>query len=171
MRASTHAHINSYTPGPLVLCKRTHFIGDGGARRSRRVVGKKKKKYRGWTRCDPKVCVCVCIYFYFYLYIYTFFFFAARSHLFAFTFIRIVARDEPGTLVFIYYCFFFFFPLSILPGHCIRFTRRRSRIHTQRVLVIYYNSVYSFIIIYNIYICTYFDIIMPRILAVWSALR
>jgi len=100
-----HAHINSYTPCPLVLCKRTHFIVDGGAKRGW-VEGKKEKIYRGRTRCDPKVCACVCVCVFIFIYIYIFF--SARSHLFAFAFIRIVTRDVPGTLVFIYYCFFLF---------------------------------------------------------------
>lgn len=108
----------------LVLCKRTQFTSGTVVCATRQVACrewrtsekeqgkrqyKKEKKYRGWTRCDPKVC-CGCVYIYLYLFIYIFLFFsAARFHLFAFAFIRIVARDMPGTYCFYTSLFLFFF--------------------------------------------------------------
>lgn len=74
--AQTHTHINAYL-GPLVLCKRiTHILSvkrrvcheRGTILCTGRGWKRRKKKYRGWTRCDPKVCVRICVSVFIFIY-------------------------------------------------------------------------------------------------------
>lgn len=81
----------------------------------------------------------MCVFIFIFIYIYIFF--SARSHLFAFTFIRIVTRDVPGTLVFIYYCFFSFHYLYCLG--IVSVAPDDGRVHTRicwsYIIIIYIN--------------------------------